>query len=264
MTGTTTLPGIPQLETLAQAEAENLRWIDALADSAPDSAAPLEACDRKARCGCVICAACSRAYRFRMIREVLAIAKSRPGQHEIGNIYLETFFAGVLLTAEIERAHNRLRKQLVRRGFIRSQLTVGTEVSWDSAIKIWELHVHLLAIGVSPGAWKSLRKALRAAGPKFPLKVQRLRNPERQISCLIKFTYFRPRPHSGGARSSKASLPPDRLAELAMWWPGHSFADFIFPFGAKRHGDQIVATAGNLPSKTIPASRRILTGGARR
>jgi hypothetical protein len=43
---------MPQLETLAQAEAENLRRIDALADRAPDIAAALEACDRKARCGC--------------------------------------------------------------------------------------------------------------------------------------------------------------------------------------------------------------------
>ena len=99
-------------------------------------------------------------------------------------------------------------------------------------------------------AWKRLRGALRGIGPKFPVKVQRLRNPERQISYIIKFhTYFRPKSRSGGARSPAVPLPPDRLAELAKWWSGYQFDDFIFLFGAKRHGDQIVHTAGNLPPK---------------
>ena len=53
-----------RIETLAQAEVQNLRRIDMLVDRVPDIAAALEACDRKARCGLVICAVCSRAYRF--------------------------------------------------------------------------------------------------------------------------------------------------------------------------------------------------------
>ena len=63
----TTFAGLPQLETLAQAEAENLRRIDALTDREPDIAAALEACGRKARCGLVICAVDARAFRFRKI-----------------------------------------------------------------------------------------------------------------------------------------------------------------------------------------------------
>jgi len=237
----TTKFGPPKLETLAEAEAQNLRRVDALTNRVPEVAAALEACDRKARCGRVICAVCSRAYRFRMIREVLAIAKSRPGQHEIGHIHLETFPAGALPTADVNRLRDRLRKWLERNGFKGSHLIGGIEANWDSATRTWILHVHLLAIGVPPAAWKSLRKALRDAGPKFPVKVQRLRNPERQISYLIKFhTYFRPKPHRGGARSPKAPLPPDRLAELAGWWSGHTFDEFLFLFGAKRRGGGIV------------------------
>ena len=250
MRATTTSPGPPQLETLGQAEAQNLRRIDALVDRVPEIAAALEACNSDAYCCLVICAICSRRYRFRFIRRLLAIAKSCPGQHEVATIFLEAFPVGTLATADVKRAHNRLRKLLERNGFKGSHLIGSTEVNWDSANKVWELHVHLLAIGVPSAAWKSLRKALRDVGPKFPVKVQRLRNPERQISYLIKFhTYFRPKPLSGGAQSSKAPLPRARLVELAMWWSGYQFDDFIFLFGAKRHGDQIVLTAGNLPPK---------------
>ena len=103
---------------------------------------------------------------------------------------------------------------------------------------------------------------MRGVGPKFPVKVQLLRNPERQISYVVKFpTYFRPKSRTGGVRSPAVPLPPDRLAELAKWWSGYQFDDFIFLFGAKRHGDQIVLTAGNLPPKKAnPAPRRISGG----
>src|SRR6202042_1871009 len=108
-------------------------------------------------------------------------------------IYLDSFPAGKLVEADIKRAQGRLRKLLHRTGFAGSLLIGSTEAKWDSATRSWVLHVHVLAIGVPPAAWKRFRKALRGAGPKFPVKVQRLANPERQISYKIKFhTYFRP------------------------------------------------------------------------
>ena len=170
-----------------------MRRIDALVDRVPEIAAALEACNSDAYCCLVICAVCSRRYRFRIIRRLLAIAKSCPGQHEVATIFLETFPVGTLAAADVKRAHNRLRKRLERGGFGESILIGGTEVEWDSATRMWILHVHLLAIGVPSAAWKKLRKALRGVGPKSPVKVQRLRNPERQISYSVKFvTYFRP------------------------------------------------------------------------
>jgi hypothetical protein len=235
-----TFAGRPHLETLAQAQAQNLRRVDALADRAPEIAAALEGCNPDAFCCFVICAVCSRRCRFRIIRRLLAIAKSRPGQHQIATIYLETFPAGTLDTADVKRAHNRLRKRLERYGFGRSVLIGGTEVRWDSAAKSWTLHVHVLAIGVPPAAWKSLRRALRGTGPKFPVKVQILHNPERQLSYLTKFhTYFRPKSRNGATPSPAVPLPPDRLAELAEWWSGYAFEDLIFLFGAKRRGGRI-------------------------
>jgi hypothetical protein len=240
MTGSTKF-GLPQLETLAQAQARNLKRIDAVADRAPEIAAALEACDPAALCCLVVCAVCSRRYRFRLIRQLLAIARSRPGQHEVATIFLGTYPAGTLAAVSINRERDRLRKSLKRNGFEGSHLIGGIEVNWDSANKVWELHVHLLAIGVPPAAWKSLRAALQGVGPKFPLKVQPLRNPERQISYSIKFhTYFRPKSRTGAGRPEAARLPPDRLAELAAWWAKYSIADFTFLFGAKRRGGRIV------------------------
>ena len=241
MTHASTFVGRPQLETLAQAQARNLQRIDTLTDRSPEIAAALEACDPRALCCLVICAVCSRHYRRRLIRELLAIAKSRSGPHEFATIYLDSFPAGKLVGADIKRAHDRLRKRLHRYGFGGSLLLGGTEVNWDSAANLWTLHVHLLAIGVPPTAWKRLKKALRGVGPKYPVKIQLLRNPERQISYSIKFhTYFRPRSRSGGIRSGAVPLPPDRLAELAEWCTAYTFEDFAFLFGAKRRGGRIM------------------------
>jgi hypothetical protein len=226
--------GRPQLETLAQAQARNLQRVDVLTDRAPEIAAALEACDPDVLCCFVICAICSRRYRFRLIRQLLAIAKSYPGQHEFATIYLDSFALGKLVEADIKRVHDRLRKLLHRTGFAGSLLIGSTEAKWDSATRSWLLHVHVLAIGVPPAAWKRLRKALRGAGPKFPVKVQRLANPERQNSYSIKFhTYFRPWSRSGAARSPAVPLPPDRLAELAKWCSVYTFDDFVFLLGPK-------------------------------
>jgi hypothetical protein len=231
----------PQLETLVQAQAQNLQRVDALIDRVPEIAAALEGCDSDAFCCLVICAVCSRRYRFRLIRQLLAIAKSFDGQHEIATVHLATFPAGMLADADIKLALDRLRKRLERSGFDRSLLVGGTEVNWDSADRSWILHAHLLAIGVPPLAWVKLRNALRGSGTKFPVKVQLLRNPERQISYLTKFnTYFRPQSRGGAARAPAVPLPPDRLAELAAWWSGYTHDDFTFLFGARRRGGQIV------------------------
>jgi hypothetical protein len=228
------------IETLAQARTENLRRIDALSDRTPQNAAAMEGCDPESPCRLVVCAVCSRHYRVRLIRELLAIAESSGGQHEVATIYLGTFPAGTLATANIKREHERLRQWLRRGGFAGSRLIGGTEVDWDNATRSWTLHVHVLAIGVPPAVWKSLRKALRGIGPKFPVKVELLRDPERQISYSNKFiTYFRPRQRGGAAPSPAVPLPPDRLVELASWWAKYSFEDFTFLFGARRRGGRI-------------------------
>jgi hypothetical protein len=168
MTAWTTFAGPPQLETLAQAQSLNVRRVDALVGRAPEIAAALEACDPDVLCCLVICAICSRRYRFRLIRRLLAIAKSRAGQHEVATIYLATYPAGTLATASINRERDRLRKRLHRYGFGESILIGGIEVNWDRAAKSWVLHVPVLAIGVPLPRGKDSRRRCAAPGPSFP------------------------------------------------------------------------------------------------
>jgi hypothetical protein len=248
----TTLAGLPKLETFAQAEARNLQRVDVLTDRAPEIGAALEACDPAVLCALIICAICSRRYRFRLIRRLLAIARSRPGRHEVATIYLGTYLAGTLATASMNRERDRLRKRLERAGFGESILIGGIEVNWDSAAKSWVLHVHVLAMGVRPAAWKRLKGALRGAGPKFPVKVSRLLNPERQISYMTKYhTYYRPWSRSGAARSPAVPLPRDRLAEFAEWSSHYTFDDFTFLLGAKRRGGRIVLESAGTSSNSF-------------
>jgi hypothetical protein len=174
--------GRPILEIQAQAEAWNQRRVDDLVDREPEIAVALEACCHDTRCGLLICAACSDGPREPFIGELLRIENLYEGPHQIANIHLATYPAGSLGTANIKRAHERLRKQLQRDGFTGSILIGGTEAGWSEKHKVWVLHLHLLAIGVPEEAWERLRAALGGSGPAIPLKVQPLRDIEYQIS----------------------------------------------------------------------------------
>jgi hypothetical protein len=231
----------PELETLEEAEAWNLKRIDELADREPEIAVALEACCRDARCGSLMCAVCARRFRFGVIRELLRIARGYRGLHEVAVIHLETLPVGTLAKADINRAHDRLRKRLHRLGFAGSILIGGTEVAWLARDDVWILHVHLLAIGVPREAWEALEGQLAGSGRFDPLRVDELQNPERQLSYALKFaTYHRPGKIGRNGRAQAYPLPPDRLAELATWWSRYRFKDFVFLFGARRRGDRIV------------------------
>ncbi len=125
---------------------------------------------------------------------------------------------------------------------IRDQLRV--DVIWNSAHNDWILCARVLAIDVSPGAWGRLRPLLRKTepklakpgfdaryfGPNFPVKVQRLRDPERQVADLVKFhTFVLDLSPTGASRA--VSVPADRPKGLSDWVSYQTFRDFTFQFG---------------------------------
>ena len=231
----------PELETSDEAEAWNRDRIDDLVDREPEIAVALEACRDDAPCGLTICAGCARRFRFGVIRELLRIATGYRGMHEVAVIHLETLPVGSLAKADIKRAHDRLRKRLHRLGFAGSILIGGTEVAWLARDRVWIFHLHLLAIGVAREAWDALEVQLAGSGRSDPLRVDDLRNPERQLSYALKFvTYHRPGKIGPDGLAKAYPLPRDQLAELAAWSSQYSFDDFVFLFGAKRHGGRIV------------------------
>jgi hypothetical protein len=126
------------------------------------------------------------------------------------------------------------RKRLDRAGFKGAIMVGGIEVAWQEKWQRWLLHVHVLAIGVAAQAWEQLEAALAKSGTWRPVKVDELRDPDRQLSYCVKFLSC----HQPGRRL--IPLPPDHLVELAAWWSRHRFEDFLFAYGARRRGGQLV------------------------
>jgi adenylate kinase family enzyme len=192
-------------------------------------------CTPTASCGRLTCAACSDPYRLRWIRQTLAITKAHPGQHEIATIVLLAIPPTIVDAKIIRRV---LREVLAQVDFQGELLRGSLDVNWDSVLNTWILCAHVLAVDVPPDAWARLRARLRIAKPSyiepsyrpsFLVKVQRLRDPERQIANLLRFhQYFWPRSLSGAARA--VPLPADRLEGLAVWASRYAFKDFTFEF----------------------------------
>ena len=175
-------------------------------------------------------------------REFARIASEYVGPHEIATLCLATYEAGHLEEADIGQNHEQVRQRLNRAGFRGAVLIGGTEVAWKNGR--WLLHLHLLAIGVEKADWRALRARWPSVDEAIPIKVDQLRDAERQLSYLQKFaTYHRPGARGLSGPGEPYPLPPPQLKELITWWSQYSFADFLFAYGARRRGTRIVVDA---------------------
>ena len=169
-----------------------------------------EKCSLDAPCGRLTCAACSDPERLRWIRRTLAITKAYPGQHEIATIVIPgipltildaKFIRSRVLRGVFEKADFQFEKADFQGALLRGGIDVISNHSLMCA--------HVLAIDVPREAWARLRALLRNANAKYNdkynaeysellylkpnllLKVQPLRDAEKQIAGLVKFpTYF--------------------------------------------------------------------------
>jgi hypothetical protein len=225
----------PGRETRDEAERWNEVRQEVLLRDLPDLAHMLLQCDGKYhRCGLPICGVCARDYRAGPIAQLHALAHAYPGPHEVATIYLKIFPPGSLADADPGRAAEMLRKRLDRAGFNGAIVVGGIEVAWQENHQRWLLHAQVLAIGVAAQAWKRLEAALEDSGTDDPVRVKLLRDPNEQLSYCVKFVTY----HQPGRR--KVGLPPQRLVELAQWLSRYRFADFLFAYGARRRGGQLV------------------------
>jgi hypothetical protein len=202
-------------------------------------------CSPDAPCGRLTCAACSDPERLRWIRRTLAITKAHPGQHEIATIVIPgiplTIMAAKFIRSRVLRGvFEKAGFQFEKADFQGALLRGGIDDNWNGS---W-MCAHVLAIGVPREAWARLRALLGKVNakyyvyyserifpkPSFLLKVQPLRDPEKQIADLVKFpTYFWPRTPAGGARA--VPVPADRVKGLTDWASDQTFKDFTFEFG---------------------------------
>ena len=204
-----------------------------------------EECSPDALCGRLTCVACPGPERLRWIRRTLAITKAYSSQHEIATIVIPgipltildaKFIRSRVLRGVFEKADFQFEKADFQGALLRGGIDDNWSESWMCA--------HFLAIGVPREAWARLRALLRKANakyyvwyseqicpePSFLLKVQPLRDPEKQIAGLVKFpTYFWPRTPTDAAPA--IPVPADRLKGLADWAADQTFNDFTFQFG---------------------------------
>jgi hypothetical protein len=136
--------------------------------------------------------------------------------------------------ADVRRTHEMFRKRLDRAGFKGAIVVGNIEVAWRAQWQRWLLHAHLLAIGVAAHAWRRLESALEKSGTADPVRVVPLCDPDEQLSYCIKFVTY----HQPGRR--RVPLPPNRVVELAAWWSRYRFEDYLFAYGARRRGGQLV------------------------
>jgi hypothetical protein len=138
-----------------------------------------------------------------------------------------------LADADVRRTREILRKRLDRAGFSGAIVAGGIEVAWQEKHRRWLLHAQVLAIGVAAHAWTRLEAGLEDSGTWRPVHVVPLRDPDEQLSYCVKFVTY----HQPGRRLVP---PPDRLVELAAWQSRYRFEDFLFAYGARRRGGQLV------------------------
>jgi hypothetical protein len=235
------LPPGERFETRADARRYNAARVSVLATLGSQVVDVIDGCDGASeRCFHPGCALCSRDYRISNTSELIGLAHRFRGQHWVATLFLDEIARGHLASVDVKRAHAALRKRLDRSGFRGSVLAGGTEAAWIAQDACWILHVHLLAIGVRPFAWRELRTTLSKSRVGIPLKVERLRDEAEQLSYLTKFfTYHRPLARRGAKPGPALPLPPRRLVELMDWWSQRSMQDFSFLYGARRRGGRI-------------------------
>ena len=192
-------------------------------------------CSPGAPCGRVTCEVCSAPQRLRWIRRTLAITNAHPGQQGLATIVFPAMPPLILGAKTIRRILPGIFEQSVFEGaFLRG----GIDVIWNSACNGWILCAYVLAIGVPPDAWGRLRLLLRLAKASYPelqwprslVKVQPLRDPEKQIPKLVDFpSYFWSSSSPGAARAGPPAA--EDPASLADWASDFTFKDFTFQFG---------------------------------
>jgi hypothetical protein len=210
-----------------------------LRSRAPSLAKVITQCSHEQENEQTVCAVCARRQRLRQTEELARIASEYLGPHEVATLCLAAYESGDLKEADIGQNHEQARQRLNRAGFRGAVLIGGTEAAWKNGR--WLLHLHLLAIGVERADWGAVRARWPSVDEAIPIKVDHLRDAERQLTYLQKFTtYHRPGARGLSGAGNPYPLPAPQLAELITWWSQYRFADFLFAYGARRRGTHIV------------------------
>jgi hypothetical protein len=198
----------------------------------------MSSCDPGAPCECILCALCPKDYRTWLTASVMSFVTPAVKCHVV-TILLVAAHGPLLAAVDVKKEHDRLRKRLLRCGFLAA--IGGTETSYEASSDLWTVHVHLLVFGDIVLPLKRLRAMVQKDGFERPIKSQSLRDPIAQISYLQKFaTFHRPGRAEARGRGRAVPLKSDQVAQLAAWHSGRKFTDYLFLLGFRRRGARII------------------------
>jgi hypothetical protein len=192
-------------------------------------------------CEKVICSKCSRQYRVWFFSRAYRLFLEKLGFKFIATVFLEDVPQGELHLTDLAKIKLRVRKRLQRLalGFLR--IIGGIEIAWDNGNQSWRIHAHLLVIVQNEIEIPRIRAALENTKISKSVRIDEIRNPIRQISYLQKFGMIHyPKPRTGERRSRSFPLPLEQGSELCSFFLKHKFENFLFLFGLRRRGKNIV------------------------
>ncbi|MBV8831067.1 MAG: hypothetical protein JO108_17760 [Acidobacteriaceae bacterium] len=255
-----TLASGQRFETLKDVRARRKRLRAALTTSSIKAVRyfleEIGACDDVEPCGQPYCPSCARQFRRWTCAQLLKLAEKHPRANKsIVTVNLGHFSGGTLRSADPAKAASALRKRLSRSWMDGATVAGGIEVAWHQADRKWRLHAHLLVIGVEPEAIESIRRG------EGDLEIDEFRDPAKQLSYLLKFlTGHRPIEQTGPKKSPLFPLPRQRLIELISWASKFGPSEFLFLYGVRRSGRNLVLTrrqnARSAARPTAPARLR--------
>jgi hypothetical protein len=192
-------------------------------------------------CGKVICGKCTRRYRRWFFSRAFRLYLEKLGIKFIITVFLEDVPQDELHLADLAKIKLRFRKRLQRLalGFLR--IIGGIEIAWDNDNQSWRIHAHLLVIVQNEIEIPRIRAALENTKISKSVRIDEIRNPIRQISYLQKFGMtHHPKPRTGEKRGRAFPLPMEQGSELCSFFLRHKFENFLFLFGLRRRGKNIV------------------------
>lgn len=234
------LPRGKRFETPADARRESLRSEKELQKAGASALAEYLADCRGGHYDCVktYCPACARRFRRWYTGELLRLYPPET-KANIVTILLEK--SETLSNLEPRAWHRTIRHRLAAVGLGDEMVVGGIEVAWRAREKLWVLHAHLAISNCTSKQYKKLNTDLDDDDVSRPVLGQELQDRAEQLSYTLKFvTYHRPHPQRGKSKPKALSLNRKQHVELVRWMGQYKFTYFLFLFGCRRVGNELV------------------------
>ena len=243
-------------ESYAAADGERVKRAARLARSslpgAFSLAVRLSSCAHGARClspACPVCAGRVRIWFYGETAKVLGV------QHPTlwAQLKLITLVneGWIVPRSEIQCFSPKILVDRARHQFLRAGATGAIVIGavhgeFDQTGQYWQPHLHLIAKGMSRASMRLLRQRHYRRSPRVyrPMVVQPLKNPEKQISYLLKSYWpmkVRYIDEEGCKRSTLQRIPEPFQSKYLMMLDQFNLLDLVFLVGVRRYGHALQA-----------------------